>query len=123
METSLPTKKKILVVDDDESMRVVLCEFLAEGGFSAQGVDSGTSALALLRESHFDAVITDYEMPGMDGIELIREIRSRNPYLFIIGVSGHGSAKDFMRAGANFFFPKPLQYEEVLLALKILLCW
>ena len=117
----MPIKKKILVVDDDETVRSLLCEFLAAEGFGARAVGSGESALALLRKRHFGAVIADYEMPGMNGAELISEIRSRNPYLFIIGISasGSGSARYFMRVGADFFFSKPFQLEDVLLALKI----
>jgi CheY-like chemotaxis protein len=68
----------VLVVDDDELVREVVMMSLAEAGFQAEGAEDARSALVLMSEGEvFDALITDFSMPGMNGLDLIREVRRR----------------------------------------------
>lgn len=110
---------KILMVDDSGVLRRVTSDFLSRFGFKVLEAANGKEALEVLeREQDVPLVITDYEMPEMDGFELCKRIREqagRNE-LVIIGVSSHDedllSAK-LLKAGANDFLAKPFQREEL----------
>ncbi len=65
----------ILVVDDEEMVRYVLAEKLAESGFSVSTANDGQRAVELFRDATFDAVLLDLKMPGMDGKETLKELR------------------------------------------------
>jgi DNA-binding NtrC family response regulator len=78
----------VLVVDDDTSVRNVLCEFLLRDGFQPIGVSNGAEALNYLGHSECQIVITDLMMPCKDGVDLIAEIKSLYPTLPIIAMSG-----------------------------------
>ncbi|MBF0273071.1 MAG: response regulator [Magnetococcales bacterium] len=110
---------RILVVDDSRSARVVLCRFLERHGFTLMDAEDGESALQILREQVVHLVITDYQMPGMDGVKFIQKLRaahSRND-VAAIGLSSYGNADlaaQFIKAGANDFLVKPYQPEELL---------
>lgn len=107
-------KKTVLIVDDTEGVRRLIQEFLKFHGFKVYGADNGISALNIIEKQQFDIIIIDYSMPKMNGIELTNVIRSRNPNVLIIGMSGNRAEKDFLKAGANAFLPKPLQLEQLL---------
>jgi DNA-binding NtrC family response regulator len=114
-------KRRVLIVDDDEKIRDMLCHYLGLHGFEAHAADNGISAIRLLSDSQqgFDIVITDYDMPEMGGIELVRNIRRRFAPETIIGMSGMNTTeKDFMNVGAHAFFPKPLELQDVLESLR-----
>lgn len=117
----IPERRRVLIVDDDEKIRDMLCHYLRLNGFEAQGADNGISAIRLLSDSQdaFDIVITDYDMPEMGGLELVRNIRSRFAPRTIIGMSGINTREqDFINVGAHAFFPKPLELQEVLASLR-----
>jgi diguanylate cyclase (GGDEF)-like protein len=110
---------KILVVDDSKTARIAMKEVLESQQFHVLEADSGPTALALL-EKHPETkvVITDYNMPGMDGFELVTRIRQDRPKgeLAIIGISGYGSgllSVRFLKAGASDFLTKPYMEEEL----------
>ncbi len=100
--------KKILVVDDDAVIRNTLKEFLTLKGYGAECAGNGEDALLLIKKSHYDMMITDYMMHGIDGTELIKMVRNLNLSMPIIGISGSGNGKELLDAGANFFMKKPL---------------
>ncbi len=109
---------RILVVDDSRMARSVIRKMLGEIGYSfvAEAAD-GVEAMEKLRHSTFDLVMTDWEMPRMDGIELVREIR-RSPDLDIpvLMVSGEGHRSRFievLRAGAQGYIRKPFKADKV----------
>ena len=105
----------ILIIDDDKGVRELLREFLRLYGFKAHCVENGILALNLLKKEYFDIIITDYSMPGMNGIELTKIVRSLYPQALIIGISGTDfDGKDFLAAGADAFLSKPLQLHELL---------
>ncbi|MBF0428225.1 MAG: response regulator [Magnetococcales bacterium] len=110
---------KAMVVDDSKSSRFHIRQFLQRCNFEVLEAASGPQALELL-QSHTDMhlIIVDYEMPGMNGFQLIKKIRSRftRDRTAIIGLSGHGSgdmATQFLKAGANDFLVKPFRDEEL----------
>lgn len=115
MKQNMLEKKMILIIDDDKGVRELLRRFLRLYGFNAYSVNNGISALNLLKKEYFDIIITDYSMPGMNGIELTKIIRSLCPRALIIGISGANcDGKDFLKIGADAFLSKPLKLQELL---------
>ena len=110
----MPTKKRILIIDDDKVVRELLREFLRQNGFKAHSVNNGISALNLLKKEYFDIIITDYSMPKINGVELTGILRSQYPHILIIGISGNCVGKDFLTAGADAFLSKPLELQDLL---------
>lgn len=104
--------KKILIVDDSESIRDVVFYTLEKNGYDVLvGVD-GMDALRYLNGQHLDLIITDLYMPRMDGISLIREIRKnehykRTPILFLTTESQHDKKMEAKSAGATGWMVKP----------------
>ncbi len=76
--------KKILVVDDNEMLCRLACEILCTEGYRAVPASNAAEALRALEEEEFDLLVTDYQMPGMSGLELARAVRDRNPHFPII---------------------------------------
>ncbi|MBA3241118.1 MAG: PAS domain-containing protein [Acidobacteria bacterium] len=114
----------VLVVDDEEAVRGTLAEMIESLGHTTLTADCGDAALALLEGASFDLVFTDLSMPGMDGLEVAREVHRRRPGLPVVIVTGYG--KDALRshgAGdtADTVIGKPFdfgQVEEVLARYK-----
>ena len=114
-------KYRLLVVDDEQSQREMLAGFLAKQGYAVQAADSGEKALNLCLENYFEMAVIDLRMPGMDGLELLRRLKSLNPEIQVLVLTAHGSvetAVEAMRAGAFHYVNKPVDLEELLLTLK-----
>ena len=112
---------RILVVDDDRAVGAVLAALLAQAGHEARHVASGEEALAALLSGRTDLVLSDVRMPGMDGLELVGEVKKRWPDVPVILLTAHGSvamAVEAMKAGAADFLQKPFDRDEVLYAVK-----
>ncbi|MCL5023890.1 MAG: response regulator [Nitrospirae bacterium] len=108
-------EKKILVVDDDDLIRELICHFLARSSFEAHSVNDGPEAIEFLEKRHFDIIITDYSMPRMDGLEFTRIVRDRYPRTAVIGMSAFETVEhDFLEAGAHAFFQKPFFLRDML---------
>lgn len=107
-------EKVLLVVDDNPAIRELLNDFLKKEGFRVFGAPNGPSALEFMKGQRCDVVITDYSMPEMDGVALIKRLRPLYPYLFIIGISGFCDEKEFLSAGANVFLSKPFRLQDLL---------
>ena len=111
---------RILVVDDEESMRHYLSLALRRAGHEPFPADGGEAALELCRRGPFDAVLLDLRMPGMDGIAVLARIRELDPDASVLMMTAHGtiaSAVEAMRLGAADFLTKPFEAEEILLRL------
>jgi len=111
----------ILVVDDQLAHRDLCRSALARAGFTVETAASGTEAIELLHTGIFGLVITDQLMPGMSGMELLREIRRLQSRLPVIMVTAYGTvetAVDAMRAGASDFIQKPFTPDELLLVTR-----
>ena len=106
-----PTKPiHILLVEDDEAGRRSGERFLRDSGFEVTSCSSAEAAEKLLDDRAFSVVVTDYRLPGRDGIELVRHVKARAPALPCLVVTAHGdvrSAVQAMRAGAAHFLEKP----------------
>jgi len=107
----------ILVVDDEESLREILSEVLAEEGHRVSAAASAEQALMLLSDRHIDIVITDIRMPGMNGIDLLRKIKEKNQETQVIVITSHASldsALAALRAGAYDYLFKPFEDLELI---------
>jgi len=82
---------KILYVDDHEELHEIIREFLGTAGYAVISAKSGKQSLDLIRTTRFDLAIVDYEMPGMNGAAVAREIKSNEPRIPIILFSGFAS--------------------------------
>ncbi len=108
---------KILVVDDEASIRDVLKMGLSQmGGFSVECAQNGLEAIEKIENDVFDLVITDLMMPEMDGLELLKTIKGTRPDIMVMLMTGHGSietAVEAMKMGANDYVTKPIDLNEL----------
>ena len=110
------TEARILVVDDDQIIRDSLREFLRLEGYQCRGAGSFTEALNELEKQNFNLVITDVNMPEVDGFELLRVIRKRYPQVVTIVITGYGtieSAVEAIKMGAYDYLTKPIVDDEI----------
>lgn len=109
------------VIDDDADVRQSLAFLLSTVGLAVRVHDSATSFLKILPEIQDGCIVTDVRMPGMDGIELQRRLRSDGNPIPVIVITGHGDialAVDAMKAGAVDFIEKPFDDEVLIGAIK-----
>ena len=109
-------KKRILVVDDDQIIRDSLCEFLRMEGHNCQGAEGFSQAMKELEKQHYHLVLTDVNMPEIDGFELLRVIRKRYPTIVTIVITGYGtieSAVEAIKMGAYDYLTKPIIDDEI----------
>ncbi len=117
---SLPTLSptaKVLVVEDDQDLREALTDTLELAGCAVVQADSGESALALLPDHYVDMVISDVNMGGMDGLELLKQLRRHYPQLPVLLITAFGSIErsvEAMRAGAVDYLVKPFKPQLLL---------
>src|ERR1700682_4019022 len=113
--------RRVLIADDEESIRHVLCELLNERGYEVRAVADGEEAVRELTSRDYDALVTDVRMPKMNGLDLIRAAQGISPETTIIVMSAYGShdlAIEAMKAGAHDYLGKPFRPDEVLLVLR-----
>ena len=111
--------RRVLVVDDEESIRELLTKTLALAEYEAQAVSDGKAGLELLRREPWDLLIADLRMPEMDGLSLIREARRLHPRLAVIIVTGYSSESSAIQAvnlGVVGYLVKPFRIPHVLSA-------
>src|SRR3990172_12680460 len=111
LQTHAPQQPRVLVVDDDENFRTMLLDLLETSGYMAQGAEDGETALALLREVIFDLLMVDLRMPGMGGIELIRQANSLQPHAPVIILTGYADKESVIEAarlGVTATIEKPI---------------
>jgi DNA-binding response OmpR family regulator len=105
---------KLLIVDDCVDIVNILSSFLELSGHEIDKAQNGIEAAELLRNNSYDVVITDGEMPRMNGVELCKVIKSDFPATYIIGMTGSFHALDaFKAAGADICFSKPFHIDEI----------
>ena len=110
-------KANVLVVDDEEQFLKVFSQRLEGRGMKVDTSTSGEEALTKVAGKDFDAIILDLAMPGMNGIETLKRIRSENPELQIIILTGHGSIEkgvEAIKEGAVDFLEKPADVNKVM---------
>ncbi|HSL22600.1 MAG TPA: sigma-54 dependent transcriptional regulator [Vicinamibacterales bacterium] len=109
--------KHLLLVDDEEALREVVAERLAEHGFVVEQAASGEQAMEKLAGFAFDILLTDLRLPGIGGREVLAAALDRYPDLIAIIITGYGTVKDAVAAikqGAADFISKPFQFDELL---------
>ncbi len=107
---------RILVVDDEATIREILADFLSMEGFSVSTARDGQGALSELSNSAYDMVLSDLKMPNMGGIELLEAIGRRAPTTVTVIMTGFGTVEtaiDAMKRGAYDYIMKPFKMEEV----------
>jgi two-component system response regulator FixJ len=122
METApMPASAFVHVVDDDGAMRESISFLLDSSGISSRAYASAYALLDRLEELEPGCILTDVRMPGMNGIELVRELRSRSVHSPVIVITGHADvalAVEAMKAGVADFLEKPFAEEALLRAVK-----
>ena len=112
---------RVLVVDDEEVIRDVLGTLLTREGYEVTAAASASEATSLFESDPYDVVLLDLMLPDKPGLEVLREIRQRDPDAVVVIVTAYSSiegAIEAMRQGAFHYIPKPFQNEEVLLTLR-----
>lgn len=110
-------RQKILVVDDDPSLRELLAEFLERRGFEVRTAQDGRAGLNAMGECHFDVILSDFRMPGMSGLEMAAVVRQTDPTIPIILITGDAytlESEAVTRAGITRVLPKPIKLNELL---------
>jgi EAL domain-containing protein (putative c-di-GMP-specific phosphodiesterase class I) len=113
--------RSVLLVDDDPALLRTYARLIRRGGHAVQVAGNGREALDRLRSGHFDLVLTDIDMPLLDGISLLREIRALNPSLPVVLITGNPSVRTAVEAvdhGAIRYLVKPVDWGELLQAIE-----
>ncbi len=108
--------KRVLVVDDDDAIRDVLCQYMKIIGLDAVCAASGEEGLKAFTKGHFDIVISDIKMANMDGLTLLNEIKQIDPDVLFILITGYPSVEtvlEAMKKGAVDYLVKPFQFDEI----------
>lgn len=107
------TQSQVLIVDDDSDLLEVLCEWLTMSGYQVQTASDGMQAIALAKQQRFHVVISDLNMPGMNGHQLLAMLKTLDPQVMVIILTGQGTMQDAiaaLREGKAFdFLEKPLK--------------
>jgi DNA-binding response OmpR family regulator len=112
--------KKILLIDDEEIIRMSLQQDLQDEGYKVDIAENGEPALAML-SNHYDLIITDLMMERVDGITVLEKAREANPQQAVFILTGYGeldSAINALRLGATDYLLKPYNYDELMLRIK-----
>jgi DNA-binding NtrC family response regulator len=112
---------RVLVVDDEHISQHTTVQQLAAAGYEAVGVESAAAGLERLGSGAWDAVVTDLRMPGMDGLELLRELKRALPEVDVLLMTAYGTvetAVEAMRLGASDYLLKPFRFQELEVRLR-----
>jgi len=111
----------VLIVDDEQEIRDSLSEVLTDEGFLTYTAENGVVALEMLKETHYDIIISDIKMPEMDGVTLLQRVKEQAPDTFVILVTSYGSTEtaiNAMRLGAIDYILKPIDFDELIMRIK-----
>jgi len=117
-------KAKILLVDDEESVRISLSKILTRKGYDVDTIDSGAKAIEAMNRSAYDLLLSDLKMPAVDGIKVLKAARKIAPDMGVIILTGHGEITSYLEAmdvGADEYMNKPVKGNELTLVIEKLL--
>ena len=112
----------VLVVEDDEPFRTMLVGALQRRGYDAHGVEDGVAALAHARHDSPEMAIVDLRLPGMSGLDVVRELKAIDPATAVVVLTGYGSiatALEAIRLGAVHYLTKPTDPDRILEAFEL----
>lgn len=107
---------RVLIVDDEEDFRDIFALLIERMGYEAVPAADGRIALDILKTTPCDLALIDFQMPHMDGLDLLREIRNSHPRLEVIFITGYGtvpSVVETMKLGVYDYVTKPLNLDEI----------
>lgn len=110
------TIKRILIVDDEENTRIGLAKLLAQEGFEVESAANGNEALDYLGREKVSLVISDINMPEMNGLVFLRELSRKFPSTSVIMITGYGGVESYLEAmnlGAYEYLHKPVRLDEL----------
>lgn len=114
-------KKRILIIDDEVNIGLLLSKFLTKHGFEVSNAVTGASALSILEEQTFDLVLCDYRLDDVDGKEILIKIRENYPFTVVIIITGYSDirlAVELIKLGAYDYIAKPLYPDEILVTIN-----
>jgi len=115
------TTAKILIVDDEAGVLLTTCAILQQEGYDVEAAASGVEAVEAIRQRHYDLVLTDLKMPGIDGLGVLAEVRKCSPLTVTVMMTGYGSvvsALDAVQLGAYEYLLKPIEVEDLKQAVR-----
>lgn len=116
--------KRILVVEDEDNTRHALTKLLTREGYFVEGVANGYEALCYLRRQSVNLIVTDIQMPRMDGITFLRELNKNFPGSNVIMITAYGGVDSYLEAmnlGAFEYINKPVQIDELKIIMEKIL--
>lgn len=116
--------KRILVVDDEENAREALSKILVHDGYEVSSVANGLEALNFLRSREVELIITDINMPEMNGLAFLRELNRSRPESNVIMLTAYGEVESYLEAmnlGAFEYINKPVKYDELKRVIRMIL--
>ncbi|ANE45897.1 CheY-like receiver protein [Paenibacillus swuensis] len=114
-------KKKVLIVDDQNGIRVLLLEVFSSEGYNTFQASNGKLALEIVRKESPDLVLLDMKIPGMDGLEILKHIKQMNQEIKVIMMTAYGELdmiKESTELGALMHFTKPFDIDEMIQAVN-----
>ena len=115
------SRSRVLIVDDEAGICLLLNELLNDAGYHCQTASSGEQALEILRQQDFDALISDLRLPGMSGLALLDAARAEYPKMILLLAAGGGDEQTGIEAtkhGAHDYLVKPFRLDAVLATLR-----
>jgi DNA-binding NtrC family response regulator len=110
-----------MIIDDEKSFTEELSEFLKKSGYECLEANSGKEGLEILKNQQIDLLVLDILLPGMNGLDILKEVKTIYPHMEVIIISGHGNMDTVitaMRLGALDYLRKPFRHSDIQIAIE-----